>query len=435
MRIEQFAIPLIRTVANRPRLAEFLFSFDKWENPFGAQSFRDPYPGIEIARRDGNVSYRGLYRQWFILGHEEIRQLIASEAVVSGGQIDMLLRVRPYSQLDTRAKWVFRNLLVALDPPDHTRLRRLVHKAFTPRRVAELEPRVAQISGELLAALVDQAEPEMVAGFTAPLAVNVIADMIGLPRERWEWSRRTTAEVVKLLDPFLGFDPAVVNAAIADTFDIYGELIEQRRNEPQDDLLTALVKVEDDGERLSRDELILMMAFLMSAGHETTTGLLGNAIVALARHPDQRALLKSQPDIWPNAVEELCRYDTSLRIGQRMAVRDVKVGDVTIPAGANITLSWEGANRDPRRYDAPDQLRLDRVDPKPISFGHGAHFCLGAALARLEMRVGLKAVLDAFGDYEVDLDAVEWRRSVALRGPTRLPVKIKTGSNRASGKT
>lgn len=426
MRIEQVAIPLIRAVANRPRLAAFLFSFDKWENPFGVKTFRDPYPGIEVARKDGNVSYRGLYRQWFILGYDELRQVIASDAVASGGQVEMLLRVRPYSKLDSRAQWVFRNLLVVLDPPHHTRLRRLVHKAFTPSRVAELEPRVGRIANELLSALVDQDEPEMVAGFTAPLPVNVIADMIGLPRELWDWSRRTTAEVVKLLDPFLGFDPAAVNAAVAEIFDTYGELVEQRRREPQDDLMTALVGVEDDGERLSRDELILMMAFLMSAGHETTTGLLGNAIVALARHPDQRALLGSQPEIWPNAVEELCRYDTSLRIGQRMAVRDVKVGEVIIPAGANITLSLEGANRDPRRYEAPDQLRLDRVDPKPISFGHGAHFCLGAALARLEMRVGLKAMLTMFGDYEVDLDAVEWRKSLVLRGPTRLPVRPAT---------
>ncbi len=423
MRIEQFAIPFIRWIANRSRLAEFLFSFDKWENPFSERMFRDPYPGIEIARKDGDVSYRALYQQWFVLGYDEIRQIIASDAVISGGQIDMLLQVRPYSQLSPKSKWVFKNLLVVLDPPDHTRLRRLVHKAFTPRRVAELEPRVVQIATDLLSTLVGQSEPELVEGFTAPLPVNVIAEMIGLPRERWEWSRRMTSEVIKLLDPFLGFDPAAMNEAISETFDYYGELVEERRVKPQNDLLTALIKVEDDGERLSRDELILMIAFLMGAGHETTTGLIGNAIIALARHPEQRAMLQAQPELWPNAIEELSRYDTSLRIGQRLAMRDIVVGDVTIPAGSNITLSWEAANRDPRRYDEPDKLLVARTDPRPLSFGHGIHFCLGAALARLEMRVGLKAMLDQFGDYEVDLKAVQWRRSTILRGPTRLPLK------------
>jgi cytochrome P450 len=425
MRKEQVLLPLLRNVVQRPRLASAFFRFDRWGNPFTDEIARDPYPSYDVIRAEGPVTYRALYQQWFVSGYDEIKAVLAAEQVAVGAQIETLMVTRPYSKLSDQAAFLFRHFLLVIDPPDHGRLRGLVAKAFTPRRVTALESRVEAIADDLLAELRGQGQPvwEMVESFNVKLPVNVIADLLGLPPERWEWARRTTTELVRLLDPFEGFDAAEVNAAVAEVFDVYGVMADDRRARPADDLLTALVEVEQDGDRLTRDELVVMVAFLMGAGFETTSNLLGNAIMALAAHPEERDKLCRHPELWPNAVEELIRYDTSIRRDPRHTTSDLTIGEVTIPAGSNVLLMLDAANRDPRHYDNPDRLQLDRADPRPISFGHGIHYCLGANLARMELRVGLQALLAAAGDYTVDPEAVTWKRSATLRGPTRLPLR------------
>ena len=166
-----------------------------------------------------------------------------------------------------------------------------------------------------------------------------------------------------------------------------------------------------------------MLTILLLAGHETTTGAIGNAVVALARHPDQRELVRRNPELWPNAVEELLRFDTAIHTDPRAALDDVTMAGKTIRKGQNLTVMLGAANRDPRRFDGPDQLRLDRENPAPLSFGLGIHHCVGAALARMELRVTLPAIVDAFGDYAIDLNDVAWKTSLAFRSPTRLPVR------------
>lgn len=425
MRKEQVLLPLVRGVVQRPRLASAFFRFDRWGNPFTEEIFRDPYPSYRKIRADGPVVYRGLYQQWFVSGYDEVREVLASDKVSVGEQIEVLLDVRPYTGLSEQAAWLFRHFLLMLDPPDHGRLRSLVAKAFTPRRVADLEGRIRSLATHQLDGLAASGEPEweMVEAFNLPLPINVIADLLGLPPDQWQWARRTTRRLVQLLDPFETFDPDDINQAAAEAWDVWGALADDRRANPTADLFSGLVEAEEDGDRLSRDELVVMAAFLMGAGFETTANLLGNAIVALAAHPDQRTLLRRSPDLWPNAVEELIRYDTSVRRDPRHTNAPITVGGVTIPAGANVLLLLDAANHDPRHYDDPDDLRLDRIDPRPISFGHGIHHCLGANLARLELKVGLQCLLDAAGDYTVDPDAVVWKRSATLRGPARLPLR------------
>jgi len=425
MRKEQVLLPLVRGVVQRPRLASAFFRFDRWGNPFTERIFRDPYPSYHKVRADGPVVYRGLYQQWFVSGYDEVREVLASDKVDVGTQIDVLLDVRPYTGLSEQAAWLFRHFLLMLDPPDHSRLRSLVAKAFTPRRVANLEGRIRTLATEALDGLAASGEStwEMVESYNLPLPVNVIADLLGLPPDRWRWARHTTHRLVQLLDPFESFDPAEVNQAAAEAWEVWGALADELRAHPADDLLSALVEVEEGGDRLSRDELVVMATFLMGAGFETTANLLGNATVALAAHPDQRDLLRRSPDLWPNAVEELIRYDTSVRRDPRHTNAPLTVGGVTIPAGANVLLMLDAANHDPRHYDDPDALRLDRIDPRPISFGHGIHHCLGANLARLELKVGLQCLLAAAGDYTVDPDVVVWKRSATLRGPSRLPLR------------
>ena len=423
MRIERLIFPAIRAVGSKPWLANLVFARDPWGSPLDPEVLADPYPNLEQMRADGAVVHRRLYQQWFVFGYDEARQVLSSDDVVSSAQIEILLEVSPYRKLSDRSKHFFTDLLLFRDPPDHTRLRRLVNRAFTPARVRDLEERTTGLVGELLdrgTAASDGEAFDLVPVLAAPLPVNVIGTLLGLPRDRWEWSRRTTAEIVKLLDPFRGFDPRVMDATIDDIFDYYGSLADERRADPQPDLITALVEAEDDGDRLTHDELIAMIALLAGAGHETTTNLLGLATLALARHPEQRKLVRDNPSLWPNAVDELLRYDSSVRTDPRHTVRDLQVGEVTIPAGSNVLVQFGAANRDPRRYDRPAELVLDRPDPNPLSFGHGIHHCLGAALARMELRVGLQAIVDRFGDYTIDPDSIRWKQSATIRGPEQL---------------
>lgn len=429
---EQLLIPAMREVVKRPRLADALFRFDRWGNPFSVATHRDPYPQIELSRRDGQVVHRALYQQWFVFGYDEARQVLASPDVSVRGQIDTLLKTTPYPKLSDRARQFFIGFLLINDPPDHTRLRRLVSRAFTPGRVRDLEPRVRQIADDLVAALADstpeQRTVDVVEGFCMQLPSHVISEMLGIPEDRWTWVRDVTHRIVQLIDPMIGFDPEDVNDAVEEIWEVIGAMADERRDNPRDDLITALVEAEDDGDQLTRDELVTMVGFLMGAGYETTSGLLGNAIVHLAANPDQRELLMETPDLWPNATEELIRYDSGLKLAARMTSEDLTVGDVTIPAGSNIIVNLLAANRDPAKHTEPDELRLDRSNPDPLSFGYGIHHCLGAALARLELRAGLQAFLEAFGEYEIDPDGVTWRPSATLRGPAEIPVR---GSSRS----
>lgn len=435
MRIEQVAIPAIRAVVSRPWLAKALYSRDKWGNPFSIEAAADPFPVYEQMRAEGPVMYRALYQQWFVTGYDEAVTALSSDAFITSEQVDVLLDVRPYSQLNEQSKEFFRLWLLLVDPPDHTRLRRLVSRAFTPARIRDLTAKIEARTDELLAAMIDangtadakrgaQANRavDVVEGLCAPLPVAVIADMLGLPPDRHDWSRRTTEELVRLLDPFTTFDPVAMDATIAEVCEYWGALADDRSASPQDDLLSAMVEAEEDGDRLSRPELTALVAFIMGAGHETTSNLLGMSILHLAQNPEQRDLIRAQPDLWPNAIEELIRFDTSIKVSPRATVRDIALGDTTIPAGSNVLVQLSAANRDPKKYDHPDELRLDRVDPDPLSFGHGIHHCLGAALARLELRTGLERFLAIAGDYEID--QLEWKNSPTLRGPSLLTIRL-----------
>jgi cytochrome P450 len=221
-----------------------------------------------------------------------------------------------------------------------------------------------------------------------------------------------------LFDPLTSFDPATVSRRFDELDDCFVDVVARRREQPADDLISTIA----DG--LPDDDVLAMIGFLLFAGHETVTGMLGNALVALAAHPDQRELLRSTPSIVPNAVEELLRYDSPAQVSGRQAIRDVTIGDGTITAGENIALMIGAANHDKRRWPDADTLRLDRPDPKPLSFGFGAHHCLGAALARTELRFALPPLLARLRDYTVDPDRITWKRSLALRGPTQLPITI-----------
>ncbi len=422
MRKEQVLVPLVRQVAKRERLSKIVFGLARTENPFAPEFYVDPYPRTDRLWVNGPVFFHKVFGQWIVLGYEETQELLRSSDTAVSDVVDMLLVVRPYSALSDLAKSNFSKWVLLTDPPDHTRLRSLVSRAFTPKQLASWEDRVRVVADELIESMKSSPEPDVVAGFTTRLPIYVIGDILGLPRDRWDWLKEVSDSIASLIDPFLTFDPVVLNKHFADLDLYFRSIAAERRAEPREDLISGLVQAEA-GDALTDEELVAMIQIIMIAGHETTTGMLGNSIVALATHPLQRTMFRTRPELRDNAIEELIRFDTSVISGVRVATKEMHLGGKTIKPGSRVAILWGAANRDPRRWPDAHELHLDRENPRPISFGHGIHHCLGAALARLEMRIGLTAFVDAFGDYTIDPRTIEWKQSGSLRGPVTLPVR------------
>jgi cytochrome P450 len=420
MGVEKVLFPAMRQVGQRPRLSKALYRFSRWGDPFAPERFAWPYPHWAAMAADGPVFYSRANQQWFVSGYDEAQAVLRSPNVSVEAMSKMLLGVSPYTKLSGTVVDNFSNWLLLVDPPRHTRLRGAVSRAFTPRRIGQLQPQVQVVVDRLLADMAPDPNPDVVASFTARLPIYVIGELLGLPSDRHEWLRDASDEIVGLIEVLKVFDPASMNRTFASLSETFTELIVQRRAQPCDDLISALANDPED--RLTNDEIVAMIALLMVAGHETTSGLLGNSVVALAQFPEQRALLRSTPDLIDNAVEELIRWDSPAQSVVRVTTGPVEAGATTIPAGARVELMIGAANRDRRKWSDATELRLDRPKPNPIAFGNGIHHCLGAALARLEMRIAIPAFLAEFGDYTVDPTQVVWKRSHMLRGPTYLPV-------------
>jgi cytochrome P450 len=306
--------------------------------------------------------------------------------------------------------------ILTLNPPDHTRLRRLVSTSFTPRRVQQLRPAVERLVDELLDGLPE--EGDFVSGFAFPLPVNVIGELLGVPAEdraRFQPLIRDWTQVLDIITPEV---LATADPAAAEVRDYLSELVERRRREPQDDLISALVAVEAEGDRLTGEELLTMAALLFAAGFETTTNLLANGLVAVLDNPDQRPALQAGPDA---AAEELIRYDSPVQLLSRVAWEPTTIGGVAIEPGDRVVAYLGAGNRDPRQFNEPERLDLSRADNAPLSFGGGIHYCLGAPLARLEAQVAFPALLRRFPKLQ---PAGEPRRrdSLTIRGFTSLPV-------------
>lgn len=419
---DRYSLPLVRAIVKHPRLTEAVFGRTRWGNIFAEGMAENPYAAYEPIMADGPVVWNPWYQQFFVTGYEEARQVLASDLMEVTTQREVVLAVAPHSKMSDTSKALFRKFLLFVDPPDHTRLRSLVSRAFTPKQMKRMEGDVERLAIGLLDDVADQRTPDLFAAFNAPLPIHTISELLGIPEERWPFTVDVSNALFDYLNPFPDFDVDRVDGLLQEGAAYLDELAEQRRLDPRDDLLSALVHAETDEGRLDRFEVVATAMFLMFAGHETTSGSLGLAMVHMARNPDQRRLVMDDPSLWPNAVEEFLRYDPPLHVDPRAAKDDVEIGGVTIAAGKRVAVMLAAANRDPRRYDAADELRLDREDPRPISFGHGIHHCVGAALARMQMRTGLRVFLDRFGEYEIDDRAIVWKEHPVLRGPVVLPV-------------
>jgi cytochrome P450 len=397
-------------------------------NPFDPAEIADPYPTYAALHERSPVLDQPLFHGCVFVRYRDVRAVLHDPRFSADrGRSTFLGALASAGQLPLDPnRNVFARTLLGLDPPDHTRLRRLVTKAFTPSRVESLEPRVAALSDELLDAISLEGEMDLMKSFAYPLPVLVISELLGLPSADRDHLKRWSDGVALLLDPFPA--PAAVAAFEESVVELDRYLrghFEQRRRHPTDDLIGALVSARDGEDALSDDELFSMVVLLLAAGHETTTNLLGNAVVALTRHADQRRHLGQGPEAVANAVEELLRFDPPVQRTSRVATVPVEVGGVELAPGDLAFLVLAAANRDPAIFESPDRLDLERVNARDhLSFGHGIHHCLGAPLARLEARVGLSRLYRRFPRLEADLDGVSWRASIVLRGPERLPVGL-----------
>ncbi len=320
-------------------------------------------------------------------------------------------------------------VMLFMDPPDHTRLRGLVSKAFTPKMVERLRARVREIVDERLDAVEARGDGRMdvVTELAYPLPVVIICELLGVPAEDHatfqSWSSELAASIDP--DPLITPDQQVRIEAAGNAFlEYFTDLIERRRRSLRDDLLSALIEAEEGGERLTEEELLGTALFLLIAGHETTVNLIGNGTLALLRHRDQLERLRDDPDLDRQAVEELLRFDSPVQLTQRITLDDYDVGDVTIPKGQNLIPLLGAANRDPAEFDEPDRLDLGRANAnRHLAFGGGHHFCLGASLARLEGAVAIGALVRRFPTIELAGEPVR-KTTFTLRGLEHLPVAI-----------
>lgn len=315
--------------------------------------------------------------------------------------------------------------MLNMDPPDHTRVRKLVNKAFTPRRIAGLRDHIELIVEELLAPVMKAGQMDVIDTLAAPLPAIVIAELLGVPSEDHRQFKSWAAELVAGLgQPALSSGRASTAPAMQKLFGYLTEIIAARRKEPRDDLISAMVLAQEEEDALSDNELLATSNLLLIAGHETTTNLIGNGLLALLREPDELERLRGDLRLLPTAIEELLRYDGPVQATIRVAREDLEIGGHPIEEGSLVLVGIGAANHDPAVFHEPERLDVGR-DPNPhLAFGFGAHFCLGAPLARLEGEIALRVLLERFPDMTLATEAPEFRSNPVLRGLVSLPVSF-----------
>ncbi|QRN96627.1 cytochrome P450 [Archangium violaceum] len=408
-------------------------------NPFSPTVRANPYPYYEVLRETAPVYWNEQLRVHLVSRFEDVLFVTKSPALFSSKR--SLVREEQYAAAETVAPVLVgtlrRGSMLTADPPIHTRLRNLVSRAFTPRRVADMEPFIRRLSRELISQLPESGEFDLMKELAEPLPIIVIAEMLGVePARRLDfkrWSDDTVASTTVLLN---GGDPALVEPGIREMRDYLEGVIAARRKEPRDDLISALLENGEKEGVLTAETVVDFCRLLLVAGNETTTNLLGNGMRALLSNPEQLERLTAEPALIPNAVEEMLRYDSPVQAVSRYVLQDVEIAGTRIPAGSNVMTLLGSANRDPRKYTDPERFDVTRNAQGMVSFGHGIHFCLGAPLARLEAKVALEELLEPgrrFSFAPGQRERVEITNHFSIRGPKALRLRAEaTGPVRAT---
>jgi cytochrome P450 len=408
---------------------ELVHGLDRIVAAWGSHDRDDPFPVFAELRNAGPVHAVTLadgHHAWLVVRHAEAR------AALSDARLSKDMGAAFASGDDVVAEGLpgpaLARHMLAVDPPDHTRLRRLVSGAFSVRRIEALRPHVQDIVDDLLdgiAARDPDAEVDLVAAFAFPLPFTVICELLGVPdADRARLGRELTALLSPIATPD---DYATAKQASDAVVEMLTQLVDTKQRDPDDALVSALISARDGEERLDQQELLSTIFQLIVAGHDTTTTLIGNSVVALLRHPEQLAALRADPGKIGAAVEEFLRYDAPVPHATfRYAREALELGGVTIPAGAQVIINLAAANRDAEHFADPETLDIERTDARHLGFGHGIHFCLGAPLARMEGQIALGALVQRFPSLRlaVPVEELHWGHGdgLVLRGLSRLPV-------------
>jgi len=411
--------PLIRLLVMKERLQSGVAI-----DPFSPALRADPYPTLSDIQERDPVHWMETAQGWFVTRYDDVSTVLRdprSSADRTPTAIDAAWR------RDSRVQAWLEHSLLGLDPPDHTRLRNLVNRAFTPRVVEPMRASVIAHTDELLdRAAAGAASVDIMAALAEPLPIRVIAELLGMPDDDHARFARWSAAMAAALD--IAFERETIEAAdqaIAEMRDYFRPLLDQRRKEPRDDLLTALVQVDEHGDQLTEDELYSFCIILLAAGHETTTNLIGNGLLALLQCRDEFERLVADPNLAESAVEECLRFDPPPQATTRRATASFELGGKRIRSGDLLILSIAAANRDPRRFYDPHRFDIARSDNRHLGFGLGPHFCIGSPLARIEGATVLRRLVERYPEAHLDPDRPFVRRSTGtVRGLTSLPVRL-----------
>jgi len=389
-------------------------------NPLLAEVRANPYPYYAYLREHAPVYWVESIQSWVVSRYADVDYVMRNPQIFSSAGLmgTFMGDLNPVSEVP----W-----LMDLDPPAHTKIRKLVNKAFTPRLIAALESRVREISVQLLSDLRGRAEFDLVRDFSMPLPVIVISELLGVDAEhRANFKRWSDATIRSTVRPTDEGERAEIRRETRAMRDYLEHVIAQRRKEPREDLITRLVQAEEDHQTLSALEVIALTILILIAGNETTTNLIGNTVLALLNHPTEFAKVRANRALVPQLIEEVLRYDGPVQGVFRVAVQDVELSGTTIPAGALVFYLNGSANRDERKYADPDRFNVVRNPQDHLAFGYGIHYCLGAQLARLEAKVALEALLFEHPPFIRTPEEITRGDGLAVRGPKTLPLRFET---------
>lgn len=394
-------------------------------NPFIPDVHANPYPMYARLRAEDPVHWSALMEAWVLTRYDDVVAVLTD----SRFSADRRQARNRFADEIARREEEFgpfgrtRTMLTS-DPPEHTRLRRLVSKAFTPRMVEGLRPRIQEIVDELLDAAAQNGRMDVIRDLAYPLPVIVIAEMLGVPPEHRDQFKHWSDEIVGVLGGPLVPQETLERSRVAvhELAEYLSGVIVERRREPREDLVSGLIAAEEQGQILSEDEMLATAMLLLVAGNETTTNLIGNGMLSLLRNPDEMERLCADPSQVPTAVEELLRYDGPVQATGRVAMEDLEIGGQKVTKGQAVLTVLGAANRDPAQFGKPDELDLDRQPNEHVAFGDGIHFCLGAPLARAEGQIAFETLLRRFAHPRLETDNLQWGGSFILRGLKGLPI-------------
>lgn len=396
-------------------------SFDY--NPFDPQTLKNPYPCYEKLRTGESIYWSDLFNAWLCVHYDEVRTLYKHVGLSSKRVEAIVARIPNYSSMqdfvDSLSLW-----LLFCDPPQHTRIRSLVSKAFTPKFVQSMHSRVQDIVDDLLDTFLEKKCCDFIAEFAYPLPVIVIADMLGLQREDRSWLKEKSNSIASILgSPKPTSDMAKnANDCVRELNDYFRRVIEERRKNPREDLISTFVRCE--GEVLETNEILATCGVLLFGGHETTTNLLGNGLYTLIHHSDELQKLYKNKSLLATAIEEMLRFESPVQWNTRVATQEITIAGKTISPGQNVIMLIGSANRDERAFSQADKFDIQRKNNKHLAFGYGTHFCIGSALSRLEANVAFNTLLSKMRNIEIDAEEIHWRKDLAFRGLQKLPLKF-----------